>query len=141
MFVKKLRVLVADDDCVIANTFAQIMKLSGHDAETVNSGEDAIEAARRHKPDVLISDVVMGGITGIEAAVRILEMHPECVVILISGQANTADLLDRDGGREHQFEILTKPIHPEAILDRIAASTRNRASGGIQPSFRAAVNY
>src|ERR1700733_4394611 len=85
---QRLRILVADDDCVIASTLTQILRLSGYEAETVSSGEEAIAVAAKHKPDVLISDVVMGGITGIESAIRILEIVPECLVILISGQAS-----------------------------------------------------
>ncbi|HEY2472971.1 MAG TPA: response regulator [Terracidiphilus sp.] len=117
-----IRVLVADDDYVIATTLSQILRLNGYETETVNSGEAAIAAALLRSPDVLISDVVMGGISGIEAAARIVEIHPACVVILISGQANTADLLPGNRDARGPFEILLKPIHPGALLDRIAAS-------------------
>lgn len=116
----KVRVLVADDDFVIASTLSQILRLSGYDAESVGSGEEAIDAARRRPPDVLISDIVMGGINGIQTAIRILEIQPECLVILVSGQANTNHLLNCHP-LPHAFEILSKPVRPEAMLDRIAA--------------------
>ena len=128
----KVRILVADDDRVIANTLSQILSLSGYETETVNSGEEAVSTAAKHKPDILITDVVMGGITGIEAAVRILEFTPTCLVILISGQANTADHLASACRHGHQLEILLKPVHPKILLERIAAFAAKRPLTKIQ---------
>jgi len=73
---KSLRVLVADDERVIANTLAHILNVSGFEAKAVYSGEMALEVAGELKPDVLISDVIMTGMTGIEAAIHILEVVP-----------------------------------------------------------------
>jgi CheY-like chemotaxis protein len=131
---ERLRVLVADDDCVIANTLTQILRLSGYEAETVNSGEEAVASAAKHRPDVLISDVVMGGISGIESAIRILEIVPECLVILISGQANQLDSTRRMG---HEFEILSKPIHPKVLLEYIAAFATERTSAKMRRGVQA----
>jgi CheY-like chemotaxis protein len=121
------RVLVADDDRVIAGTLSQILRLTGYETEMVWSGEEAVAAAAKSRPDVFISDVLMGGITGIEAAIRILEFVPSCRVILISGHANTADHLDRVRRKSHAFEILTKPVHPRVLLEYIAAFAAERA--------------
>jgi CheY-like chemotaxis protein len=123
----KLRILVADDDSVIASTLSQILRLSGYEAETVSSGEEAVSTAAKRRPDILITDVVMGGITGIEAAIRILDIIPACLVILISGQANTTDHLAGACRHGHQLEILPKPVHPKVLLERIAAFTAERA--------------
>jgi DNA-binding NtrC family response regulator len=123
------RILVADDDCAIRNSLSQILKLSGYEVEAVESGENAIEADLRLTPDVLISDVVMGGINGIEAANRILELAPHCQVILFSGQASTIDLLDSACDRGHHFEILSKPVPPQMLLDRLSRFTSKDMSG------------
>jgi len=105
---------VVDDEQIIANTNAQILELSGFTAMAVYSGEQALEAAKALSPDILITDVIMGGMNGIEAASRIQEAFPSCRIILFSGHAATANLLrDCDG---HRFEILCKPIHPTALL-------------------------
>ena len=113
------RVLILDDEQIIANTLALILNRSGFDARAVYSGEAAIEAARELSPDVLISDVIMQGMTGIEAAIRISEIVPHCHVILFSGQATTSDLLERAQASGHHFELLVKPVHPRALLDRL----------------------
>ena len=128
----KVRILVADDDRVIADTLSQILRLSGYETETVSSGEEAVSTAAKRKPDILITDVVMGGITGIEAAVRILEFIPACLVILISGQANTTDHLAGACRQGRQLEILPKPVHPRILLERLAALTAERASAKMQ---------
>lgn len=134
-----IRVLVADDDPVIASTMSQILRLSGYETQTVNSGEAAVAAARVCSPDVLVSDVVMPGITGIEAAAQITQMNPDCVVILISGQANTVDLLERHQDCSAALEILLKPIHPRALLERIAASIAMRRPAALFVDQSAAI--
>jgi CheY-like chemotaxis protein len=119
---KGIRVLIADDERVIANTLARILSASGFEAKAVYSGENAVEVAKELHPDVLITDVVMSGITGIEAAIDILDVVPKCRIILFSGQASTADLLESAEAKGHHFEILTKPVHPQVLLDHLAAT-------------------
>lgn len=114
------RVLILDDEQVIANTLAMILNRNGFEAQAVYNGADAIEAARQIAPDVLISDVIMEGMTGIEVAIRISELAPRCKIILFSGQASTADLLQRAGAKGHSFELLVKPVHPRALLERLS---------------------
>ena len=117
--IVKPRVLVADDEQVIANTRAIILHQSGFDARAVYSGEKAIEAIDEFQPDMLISDVIMTGMTGIEAAIQMREKLPKCKILLFSGQAATADLLERARSQGHEFEILAKPVHPTDLLAKL----------------------
>ena len=118
---KETRVLVVDDERIIADTLALILRSRGFMVRTAYSGEDAVEAAVAMRPDVLISDVVMGRMSGIEAAIEICRTLPECRVILVSGQSITAELLKDALARGHSFEVLTKPVHPQELLDRLEA--------------------
>ena len=120
-----LQVLIADDERIIADTLAQILVLSGYRAYAVYTGEQAVAAAAQSRPDVLISDVVMGGMNGIEAAIAIRRICPQCHVILFSGQATTMNLLARANSDGNHFEILAKPVHPASILARLHAITSN----------------
>lgn len=115
-----LKVLIADDERVIANTLTLILNTSGYEAKAVYSGEKALELASEMSPDVLICDVILGGISGIDVAIHIAESLPSCRVILFSGQAATADLLERAEADGYRFEILAKPIHPKVLLDYLA---------------------
>ena len=116
-----MRVLVVDDHQVIADTLASILQKSGYEATAAYNGEQAVEAAIASSTDVLISDVMMGAISGIEAAVLILRKRPACKIILFSGQSTTAYLLQQSEAEGYHFEILDKPVHPTILLDRLAA--------------------
>jgi len=116
---QKPRVLVADDEQVIANTLAIILNQAGFDARAVYSGEKAVEAADSFQPNMLISDVIMTGITGIEAAIEVRAKLPSCKILLFSGQAATADLLEKARAQGHEFEILAKPVHPTDLLAKL----------------------
>jgi CheY-like chemotaxis protein len=113
------RVMVADDEQVIANTLAIILNRSGFDARAIYSGEKAVELAAEWQPQMLISDVIMSGITGIEAAIQVRALLPQCKILLFSGQAATADLLEKARAQGHEFEILAKPVHPTDLLAKL----------------------
>src|ERR1700728_3725855 len=115
----KPRVLVADDEQVIANTLAIILNQAGFEAKAVYSGEKAIKSLDSFKPDMLISDVIMTGMTGIEAAIASRQKMPNCKILLFSGQAATADLLEKARAEGHEFEILAKPVHPTDLLAKL----------------------
>ena len=115
----KPKVLVVDDERVIADTLAIILNQSGFDASAVYTGTDAVETARKNEPDLIISDVIMPDMNGIEAAIRIREILPGCKILLFSGQAATADLLEKARLDGHEFEILAKPVHPQDLLAKL----------------------
>ena len=115
----KPKVLVADDEQVIADTLAIILNQSGFEATAVYNGEKAVEAARTLRPDMLISDVIMTDMNGIDAAITIRGMLPNCKILLFSGQAATADLLKDAREKGHDFNVLSKPIHPKDLLQSI----------------------
>src|SRR5438034_8176388 len=83
------QVLIADDEHIIADTLCVILNGSGYRAQAAYSGEQAIEAARFLNPDIVIIDVIMDGISGIEAAIQISARDPGCRVILFSGHIAT----------------------------------------------------
>ena len=115
----KPRVLVVDDERVIADTLAIILNQSGFNASAVYTGTAAVERAKEDKPDLIISDVIMPDMNGIEAAIRIRQLLPGCKILLFSGQAATADLLEKARQEGHEFEILAKPVHPQDLLAKL----------------------
>ncbi|MGH9485595.1 MAG: response regulator [Terriglobales bacterium] len=111
----KLRVLVVDDDTLIADTLVDILQDAGFEVMAAYDGETAIARARSFNPDVLVSDVVMHGLNGVDASLEIQRLLPRCRIILLSGQAATADLLAQSPAAQ-SFEIFAKPVHPETLL-------------------------
>ena len=115
----KPKVLVVDDERVIADTLAIILNQNGFDASAVYTGSAAVDRAREAQPDLIISDVIMPDMNGIEAAIRIRQILPACKILLFSGQAATADLLEKARAQGHEFEILAKPVHPQDLLAKL----------------------
>jgi CheY-like chemotaxis protein len=118
-----LRVMVVDDEEIIASTVSMIMRLGGFASEFFTNPCEALNSARINAPNLLISDVVMPHMNGIELAIRVKEICPECQVLLFSGQAATADLLRTARTHGHEFTLLQKPVHPTELL----AAVRERA--------------
>jgi CheY-like chemotaxis protein len=119
----KPKVVVADDERVIADTLAMILNQSGFEARAVYSGEKALEMAPTFEPDMLISDVIMAPLNGIDAAIQIRALLPKIKILLFSGQAATADLLEKARTQGYEFEILAKPVHPQDLLSKLRGKT------------------
>ncbi len=115
----KPEIYVVDDEKVIAETLAMILNQAGFVAIAFEDPRRALEAASGLSPDLLISDVVMPGMSGIELAIEFRRMHPECRVLLFSGQAATANLLEIAQNQGYDFEVLSKPVHPRDLLARL----------------------
>jgi DNA-binding NtrC family response regulator len=115
------RVFVVDDEKCIADTLAVILRNSGYEASAFYNAQSALERAASCSPELVISDVVMPGMSGLEMAVLIKERHPECNVLLFSGQAATVDMREGIRTQGHNFEVLAKPIHPTELLARVAS--------------------
>jgi DNA-binding response OmpR family regulator len=115
-------VLVVDDERVIADTLTAIFNSSGYTAFAAYDAKSAIELATLIPPELLISDVVMPGMNGIDLAITIESLLPGCRILLFSGQASTVDLLASARAMGHDFTTLTKPVHPSELLKRVAES-------------------
>jgi DNA-binding NtrC family response regulator len=111
------RVLVVDDEKIIADTLALILKHHGFHGVATYSAEQALLIAPKMRPDILLSDVVMGEMNGIQLALAILEIVPSCKTILISGQGATGSLIEQAEKSGHRFELLVKPVHPTKLIN------------------------
>ena len=105
-------VLVVDDERVIADTLSVILEKNGFVAMTAYNGTSALEIATQDPPKLLISDVVMPNMSGIDLAIAIRDAVPDCKVILFSGQAFTADLLAAARLAGHDFVTLDETRTP-----------------------------
>jgi CheY-like chemotaxis protein len=115
----KPKILVADDEPIIADTLATILNLGGFESRAVYSGEQALEVAASFVPDMLVTDVIMARLDGIETAIQMRCLLPQIKVLLFSGEATSADLLLHANERGYEFEILAKPVHPVDLLMKL----------------------
>ena len=124
---QSLCVLVVDDDVRVADTLVQILIAKGYDCAPAYSAEAAMRLAEKLDPDVVISDVVMGPVSGIELANHIREHYPNCRILLISGYASTKDLTEAVLARESRIQFVSKPVAPDRILAFVASAGRSEA--------------
>jgi CheY-like chemotaxis protein len=117
---QRVKVLVVDDQQAIAQTLAEILGRHGYECLAAYNGESAIAAAASFTPDVVLSDVVMPGMNGIEACVRIKKHLPDCRILLFSSQVPVAHSLMQESARAgHRFELLVKPVEPRELVAKI----------------------
>ena len=128
-------ILVVDDQKLIADTTTEILNQSEFRAVAAYDGKTALRLATEIRPDILLTDVMMPGMNGIDLAIAVSNDQPEITILLFSGQAVTRDLLETARSEGYEFELLLKPIHPEELIQRLkAASHRWARSGGDSPS-------
>ena len=113
-------VVVVDDEVQIADSLTEILTGHGYEARAFYSGRDVINHCEKQCPDIIVADVVMPKLNGVETALAIREYCPEIRVVLFSGQAGTTDILARARAKGHDFELLPKPIHPDRLLRTLA---------------------
>jgi len=115
------RILIVDDERPIADTLALIFRTQHYETRVAYSAERAIETLAEWRPDLAIVDVILPQMNGIDLAIVIKANYSSCHVLLFSGHANTALLLEEAGRKGHQFEVLAKPVHPNVMLERASA--------------------
>ena len=113
----RTKVLVVDDEQTIANTLSWVLDREGYETRTAYSGEEAIDAVQTFAPDILICDVFMEGISGLDAAIAIRDKYPSCKVLLVSGHVSISDLSQQAAEKGYDFHYLAKPVHPRALLE------------------------
>jgi DNA-binding NtrC family response regulator len=118
---RKSRIFVVDDEEVISSTIAAILRLNGFEAIAFTEPLKALDACSSKAPDLLISDVVMPRLSGVQLAMYVQQGCPSCKVLLFSGQAAIRDPLGLARKQGYEFEIVAKPIAPTALLKKVEA--------------------
>ncbi len=118
---KMKRVLVVDDEPCIADSLSAILRHCGYQASAVYDAASALVLCQSCPPDLVISDVAMPRMNGIQMAIYIRQHYPNCKILLFSGTATTTDLLEDARRQGYSFELLAKPVHPSDLLAKLAA--------------------
>jgi CheY-like chemotaxis protein len=113
------RIFVVDDEPVIASTLATILRMNGFSARFFTSPLEALTAAETKAPDLLISDVTMPGISGIDLAIRMKTQYSKCKVLLFTAHPGSVALLEDARAQGHDFRLLLKPVPPRELLAEV----------------------
>ena len=115
------RILVADDDVDIRELIEFKLSTLGHEIIAVNDGAAAVDACREHKPDLAVLDVMMPGMSGLDAirVIRSEESMADIPVILLTARAQESDVeTGFDSGAD---DYITKPFSPRELASRVQA--------------------
>ena len=123
------RVFVVDDEAVIAMTLTRILQNSGYAAEYFTDSAAALEKARTDQPHLLLSDVMMPRMSGIDLAIALKQASPASEILLFSGQTATIDLMKTAREQGHNFVLMHKPVHPTELLAHIASIAETASLG------------
>jgi DNA-binding response OmpR family regulator len=115
-------ILLVDDEHDIRGPLARLLSESGYSVETAASGADALASVARRRPDLLLLDYAMPGMTGLDVAKTVREKHPRQAILFMSGFMDTTALeLQMPSAR-----LLRKPFHNEELFGAIRNALRDR---------------
>ena len=133
------RVLVVDDTDSVRALFRKILTAEGYEVETAIDGADALKAVRVHRPDVILLDVAMPVMDGLEACRR-LKKDPDTrhiPIVLVTAQSELADRIR--GIEAGADEFVSKPLHPDELRARVRSLARMKqlidAIGAAEEAF------
>lgn len=110
------RVFVVNEELDVAHSLSVILRAQGYATSWFTRPREALAAAARTPPDLLVSDVTMSDLCGIEFAISIKEAAASCRVLLTSGRANSLDSLCRVRARGYDFQLQTMPLCPIELI-------------------------
>jgi CheY-like chemotaxis protein len=116
-------ILVVDDEHPLANTLTAILERAGYNCTPTYNAAEGLNVLAKVRPDLIISDVMMPGMNGVDFALQASQLYPGIKILLISGHAGTQDLIELEAARLEglSIELLAKPVGPEELLSRVAA--------------------
>lgn len=113
---RRSRILVVDEESATADALAGILRHNGYATEAVYDGISALQRALLSPPELVITDVVLPGMSGVQLAVTIKRAYPNCKILLYSGQASTPELIRSPHCAPYDFTLLSKPVRPSDLL-------------------------
>ena len=115
--MKKLRLLLVDDEQEFVETLAERLKMRDLDSSIARNGEEALSAVEQEEPDVIVLDLKMPGIDGIEVLRRVKEAYPNVEVVILTGHGSKKD--EEAARRLGAFDYVKKPADLDTLVSRI----------------------
>ena len=119
-----MRVLLVDDEIEFVNTLSNRLGMRGIKADVVHDGTEALDYVKKQEPDVMIVDLKMPGLQGMEVLRQVKKTNPEIEVVILTGHGTDRD--EEEARRLKAFDYLTKPTDGDALAERIRAAHRHK---------------
>lgn len=127
MDTKDWNVLLVDDEVEFITTLAERLELRGVAARVAHDGQSALKAVAENEPRVMILDMMMPGMKGLDVLQRIREEHPAVQVILLTGQGKTRDGIE--GMKLGAFFYMMKPLDLDELIAKMGEAVAAAAVG------------
>ncbi|MBI4844346.1 MAG: response regulator [Nitrospirae bacterium] len=126
--MKPVKVLIVDDEIEFATTLAERLRLRGYDAKAVYCAEDTFAIAKSDTPDILLLDLRMPGMSGLEILMTVREFAPNIKVILLTGHIDLEEKIE--GIRISNFDYLMKPVDINELTEKIDKAVGKQSNVG-----------
>lgn len=136
---KQYRLLVVDDEQDVLSLLETLLKKDGHEVETATSGEEALAKMEENIPDLVITDLYMDGMNGMQLMESIHSKTPLLPVIILSGQAQIRDAVKATHMGSTAF--LTKPIDKDKLSEQVRYTLNVSANGRKDSEFSEGIIY
>lgn len=122
--MKNTKVLIVDDEVEFASTLAERLQLRGYDAKSVYCAEDAFASVKSEPPDVILLDLKMPGMSGIEILMTVRTFAPNIYVILLTGHMDVEKEIE--GISLNNFDYIMKPVDIKELMQKIEDAIKKR---------------
>jgi DNA-binding response OmpR family regulator len=127
--MKEMKVLLVDDEQKFVEALSERLQMRDLENETVYDGEEALSFVNDKEPDVMVLDLKMPGIDGMEVLRRVKKKFPAIRVIILTGHGTDRD--EEESRRIGIFDYLNKPVDIELLVSRIKAAHRDKIEGSM----------
>ena len=125
------KILVIDDNVVVRNTIVQILEAEGYEVVSAEDGRRGLSAFRSEKPDLVITDIIMPDMEGLEIIVTLQKSNPQIRIVAVSGSGrlNEVDYLEY-AEKLGAYATLTKPFRREELLSIVRRAFNDEPTDG-----------
>ena len=122
--MEKIKILLVDDEQEFVETLSERIRMREHDSEVALNGEQALKKMEDDIPDVVVLDLKMPGIDGMEVLRRIRKAYPKVQVIMLTGHGSEKD--EEEARKLGAFEYLQKPVEIDTLMKKIKKAYKNK---------------
>ena len=123
---EKLRIMVIDDECIVGKRLKPALEKEGDTVETFEDGKSALERLAQGSFDIVVTDIRMDEVDGLEVLERVLAQAPHTKVIMITGYATVE--IAREALVKGAFDFIAKPFKPNDLREVIARAAKELRS-------------
>jgi len=127
--MQKIKILLVDDEEKFVKTLSDRIQLRDQTSDIALNGEQALKSVDEDLPDVMVLDLKMPGMDGLEVLRRVKKANPEIQVIILTGRGTEKD--EKEARRLGAFEYLQKPVEIETLMQHIRRAFKSKVESSM----------